>query len=168
MMSLPFRIFGQAIVFAGFAAVIGYLSQAPAYHPIPPGHAQIKLSFAHGGKPKGGCRARTETELAELAPNMRKALLCPRERVSVFIRFSLDGSEVYEDVLPPTGIRKDGGARTYRKFIVPAGPHRLEFKLRDSERADGFDYAAARTVQLKAGQNLAVDFDAEAGGFVFR
>lgn len=168
MMPLPMRIFGQVALLAGFAAGIGFLSQAPAYHPIPSGHAQIKLSFAHGGKPKGGCRARTQAELAKLAPNMRKAQLCPRERVPVFIRFSLDGTEIYEDVLPPTGIRQDGAARTYRKFIVTAGTHQLEFKLRDSERTDGFDYAAVRTVQLKAGQNLAVDFDAEAGGFVFR
>jgi hypothetical protein len=164
----PFLLAGQALVYAGFAAVIGWLSQAPAYHPIPEGHAQIKLSFAHGGKPKGGCRKRSAEELAALAPNMRKVLDCPRERVPVVVMFNLDGQDVYEDSLEPTGVRKDGASRTYRKFIVSAGEHRLRFKLRDSERSEGFDYTAERVVVLVPGQNLAVDFDAEGGGFQFR
>ena len=161
------RLLCQALVYGGFAAAIGWLSHAPAYHPIPENHAQIKLSFAHGGKPKGGCRKRTSEELAKLPANMRKVMDCPRERVPLVIVFNLDGQTVYEDSLPPSGLQGDGASRTYRKFIVPSGAHRLDFKLRDTERPDGFDYTAARTVELKAGQNLAVDFDAEAGGFQF-
>ena len=163
----PVRLCGQALVYVGFAVLVGYLSQAPAYRPIPEEHAQIKFSFAHGGKPKGGCRQRTAEELAELAPNMRKALLCPRERVPVVVEFDLDDKQVYRATLPPTGLRGDGASRTYEKFVVPAGSHRLSFRLRDTERTDGFDYAAERTVNLRAGQNLAVDFDATSGGFVF-
>lgn len=165
---MPLRILGQGVVYAGFAVLIAHFSQAPAYHPIPAGHAQIKLSFAHGGKPKGGCRQRTTGELANLAPNMRKATLCPRERVPVVVLFSLDDVPVFNVSLPPTGLRGDGASQTYRKFVVPAGSHRLAFKLRDSERTEGFDYAVDRTFELKPGQNLAVDFDAQAGGFVFR
>jgi hypothetical protein len=165
---MPLRILGQGVIYTGFALLIAHFSQAPAYHPIPDGYAQIKLSFAHGGKPKGGCRQRTAGELANLAPNMRKATLCPRERVPVVVQFTLDNTPVFEASLPPTGLRGDGASQTYRKFLVPSGAHRLTFKLRDSERAAGFDYAVDRAFELKPGQNLAVDFDAQAGGFVFR
>lgn len=165
---LPLRLVGQAAIFAGFAALIWTFSQSPDYQPIPEGQAQVKFSFAHGGKAKGGCRDRSAEELAKLPPNMRKTKVCPRERVPVAVEFRLDGDLVYQESLPPTGARKDGASRTYQKFLVAAGTHRLDFRLRDSERSEGFDYVADRTVTLVAGQNLAVDFDAEAGGFLFR
>jgi len=62
----------------------------------------------------------------------------------------------------------DGPARTYKKFIVPAGEHTITTRLRDSKRASGFDYEASHKVKLKPFQNLAVDFKADAGGFQFR
>lgn len=168
MTMTPLRLLGQAAVYAGFAILVWHFSQAPAYRPIPPNQAQIKLSFAHGGKAKGGCRDRTTKELAKLAPNMRAKLLCPRERVPVVVAFELNGQLIYEESLPPTGIRGDGASRTYRKFLVPEGRHVMAFKLRDTDRVTGFDYAATRTMELKAGQNMAVDFDAVGGGFKFR
>jgi hypothetical protein len=58
-MIAPARYLLQGCVYAGFALMIGYFSQAPVYRPIAEGDAQIKFSFAHGGKPKGGCRDRT-------------------------------------------------------------------------------------------------------------
>ena len=168
MTGAAFRYPAQAAIYAAFAIVVWYFSQAPAYRPIPADSAQIKLSLAHGGQPKGGCRERTADELAALAANMRKTVVCPRERVPLHIVFELDGTRIYEDDLPPTGLRRDGSSKTYRKFVVAAGAHDLTLKLRDSERADGFDYVSQRTVNLVAGQNLAIDFDTVAGGFVFR
>lgn len=168
MMNSVFRYSGQAVVYAGFAALIWYFSIAPTYHPIPPGHAQIKMSFAHGGKPLGGCRDRTSDELSKLAANMRKKQECARQRVPVVVHFSLNSTEVFQGSLPPSGIRGDGTSKMYEKFVVPAGTHQLAFKLRDSERPDGFDYELERTVDLKPGQSFAVDFDAQLGGFVFR
>ena len=162
------RYVGQAIIYSGFAAVVWYFSIAPSYQPIPADHAQIKMSFAHGGKPVGGCRDRTSGELSDLAPNMRKKQLCGRERVPVIVHFSLNDKEVFQGSLPPSGIRGDGASKMYEKFVVPVGTHKLAFKLRDSERTSGFDYEVERTVNLKPGQNFAVDFDAQAGGFVFR
>lgn len=161
------RYVGQAVVYSGFAALVWYFSIAPAYQPIPPNHAQIKMSFAHGGQPLGGCRDRTSDELSKLAPNMRKKQKCARQRVPVVVHFSLNGKEVFQESLPSSGIRGDGTSKMYEKFVVPAGTHQLAFLLRDSEREEGFDYVLERTVDLKPGQNFAVDFDAQLGGFVF-
>jgi hypothetical protein len=74
----------------------------------------------------------------------------------------------YEAVLQPTGFSRDGPSETYDKILVPAGPHHIEARLRDSKRRDGFDYEAVRDVDLQPFQNLAIDFKADRGGFVLR
>jgi len=162
----PVRYGLQVCVYAGFALLIGYFSQAPAYLPIAEGAAQIKFSFAHGGKPKGGCRDRTTAELDALAANMRKAQLCSRERVPVVVSFDLDGKTVFADSLPPSGLRGDGPSHMYEKFNVPAGRHDVSLRLRNSIRAEGWDYHTQATIELKPGQILAIDFDPGNGGFV--
>ncbi len=165
-MKMFIRYVLQACVYAGFALLVGYFSQAPAYQPIAEGDAQIKLSFAHGGKPKGGCRDRTSEELKALAANMRKAQLCSRERVPLLITFVLDGVEVFSDTLPPSGLKGDGPSRMYEKFNVPAGRHELTLQLRNTIRTEGWDFRTHRIVTLKPAQILAIDFDPGAGGFV--
>ena len=65
-------------------------------------------------------------------------------------------------------VLRDGAARAYVKFLVPAGPHLVEAWLRDSKRAEGYDYTLRREVTLEEWQNLAIDFIAEQGGFLFR
>lgn len=167
MSRLP-RYLGQAVVYGLFALLIAYFSHRPPYRALPEDHAVINLTFAHGGKPKGGCRDRTAEELAKLPANMRKTRVCPRERLPVVVEFDLDGQRIYADSLPPTGLRGDGPSRTYENFVVPVGRHTVVFRLRDSDRADGFDYVSKRTVELAAGQHFGVDFDAEAGGFIYR
>lgn len=165
-MNVAFRYAFQICIYVGFALLLGYFSQAPTYRPIPEGAAQVKLSFAHGGKPIGGCRDRTEAELQALAANMRKPQLCSRERVAVTIVFELDGVTVFEDALAPSGLRGDGPSQTYQKFTVPAGSHEVTLRLRNTTRTEGWDYQAHRVVELDAGQILAIDFDPSAGGFI--
>jgi len=165
-MNAPTRYLLQGCVYAGFALMLGYFSQAPNYRPIAEGDAQIKLSFAHGGKPKGGCRDRTAAELSALAANMRKAQLCSRERVDVVVQFELDGKTVFDQSLPPSGLRGDGPSHMYEKFDVPAGRHEVLLRLRNTTRADGWDFQAHRHVALQPGQILAIDFDPGNGGFL--
>jgi len=166
-MSGVLRYLGQGAVYGLFAALIGTLSMYPVYDPFPPGHALVKLSLAYAGKPKGDCHRRTPEELAKLAPNMRKPFVCPRRRLPLLIELEMDGAVLYRDVLKPTGLAGDGPSRAYRRFTVPAGEHRLVARLRDTDRADGFDHARAEKVTLKAGQNLAIDFKGTAAGFTF-
>ena len=73
-----------------------------------------------------------------------------------------------EAVLQPGGFSGDGQAQTYEKFIVPAGKHVIEARLRDSKRSEGFDYERRFEAELAPWQNLAIDFKAEQGGFLFR
>lgn len=159
---------GQVAFFAALAVFIGYFSASPAYRQVPDGMAQIKLSFRHGGARVEDCRKLTPEEIAKLPANERRPNTCSRERLPMLIEIMLDGAPLYSDTLHPTGLSNDGPAETYAKFIVPAGRHVIEARLRDSKRTEGFDYEAVKDIDLVPFQNLAVDFKSDQGGFLFR
>ena len=55
----------------------------------------------------------------------------------------------------------------YRRVAVPAGEHRFVVKLSDT--VDGaYGFVGDRTIDLKPGRVLVIDFDAKEGGWVFR
>jgi hypothetical protein len=164
----PLQLAGQALFYAAAAVFIGYFASNPAYRQLPEGAAQIKLSFRHGAARIEDCRRLTSEEIAKLPPNERRPNTCSRERISIAVELRLDDRLLYAAVLEPTGLSGDGPAETYQKFIVPAGRHILTAKLRDSKRSEGFDYEKQVEVDLKPSQNLAVDFKADQGGFLFR
>jgi len=158
---------GQAIVYAGFAAMLGYFSIQPTYNRIEPGDALIKLSFAHAARHAGECRTRTAEELEDMAANMRTLRECPRERLPVTVELEIDGELQLAETLAPTGLHKDGASSIYRRIPVSAGRHEIVARLRDTKGGVGFDYLAERNVDLMPGDSLAIDFDAVSGGFSF-
>lgn len=158
----------QAALYAGFAAAVGILASWPTYGGLPDGTAQIKLSFSHSGARAEECHRLTVEELAKLPTSERRPSDCSRRRLPVTVQLVVDGNSLYEATLEPGGFSGDGPVKVYEKFIVNAGKHRIEARLRDSKRDDGFDYETAYEAGLAAGQNLAIDFKAEQGGFLFR
>ena len=166
-MANPLGYLGQGAVYGLLALGIGYFSDRPAHTHFPPDLALIKLSFAHGAR-KEDCRPRTAEELANLPPNMRRPKVCSRERLPVAVELLLDGEPLYKAVLPPTGLAGDGPSRAYQRFAVPPGQHELTARLRDTARAEGFDYERTVVVDLAPAQSLAIDFRGEMGGFIFR
>jgi hypothetical protein len=166
-MAKPLGYIGQGAVYLLLALGIGYFSDRPAHTHFPPNLALIKLSFAHGAQ-KEDCRRRTDEELAKLPPNMRRPMVCARERLPITVELLLDGEPLYQAVLPPTGLAGDGPSRAYQRFAVAPGRHELSARLRDTDRAEGFDFERTAVVELAPAQSLAIDFRAEMGGFVFR
>ena len=73
---------------------------------------------------------------------------------------------MFADTLPPSGLQGDGPSRMYEKFDVPAGRHEVTLRLRNTTRAEGWDFQSHRVVALRPAQILAIDFDPGAGGFV--
>lgn len=158
---------GQAIVYAALAVAIGIFATWPAYRQFPEGMAQVKLSFAHGAARRQECRRLTSQEIAKLPPSERRPNTCERERVPIHVQLQVDKRTVLDERLEPTGLAADGPARIYRKFAIPAGEHIIVARLRDSRGEGPFDYETRRPVTLSAGQNLAIDFKSDAGGFIF-
>jgi len=167
-MTRVLKYIGQGIVYAAVAVFIGYFASRPLFHQFPDGQAQIKLSFAHGAARTKECRRLTPQEIAKLPPNERRPNTCDRARVAMHVQLDLDGKIIYEAKLEPTGLAGDGPARAYRKFAVPAGPHTITARLRDTRKTTGFNYETRHEVDLVPGQNLAVDFKADQGGFIFQ
>ena len=164
----PLALFGQAVTYAVFAAILGIFANGPAYAPAPPDKAQIVLSLIHGGKPAGECRDRSAAELAKLAPNMRRKMDCPRGRVPLLVELKVDGNTLFRESLPPKGFAGDFPSHIHRRFPIEPGEHRIEVRLRDSNRSEGFDYENTAAMTLGPRQSAAIGFRAAAGGFVFR
>ncbi|MBK6336416.1 MAG: hypothetical protein IPG28_09290 [Betaproteobacteria bacterium] len=157
----------QAVCYAAFMAVVGYFATSPPYVHLPAGQAVVKLSLQHAGQRKEACRERSAEELAKLAPNMRAASDCPRERAPLVVDIRMDDQPLFALVAPPRGLSRDGASTVYRRVAVAAGTHRFETRLADS--VDGtFRFTGQRTVDLKPGRVLVIDFDAKEGGWVFR
>jgi hypothetical protein len=165
---IPWRsILLQVPAYAAFAAFVGYFSSAPPYRHLDPGMAVVKLSFIHAGERKLACHERTPEELAKLAPNMRAAFDCPRERSDVKVEVEMDGKVIYEISARPSGLRNDLPSAVYRRLDVPAGHHTFRARLADTP--DGaFRHHGEASVDLAPGRVLVIDFVASRGGFEFR
>lgn len=159
------RIVAQVVAYTAFAAFLGFFSVSPTYTQLAPDLGVIKLSFSHAGQPKTECRRRTQEQMDELAPNMRRPMDCPRERVPLLLELELDGEQIYQAALPPSGVAGDGASTVYQNFPVPAGRYSLVARLRDSRRGQGFDWTMERTVNISPRENVVIDFRAETGGF---
>ena len=161
------RIAAQLALYVPLMALIGYFSSAPKFSPVGADEALLRLSFIHAAQRKQPCRERSAEELAKLAPNMRAQQVCPRARSPVMVEIELDGRPLYRIVAPPAGLAADGASTVYRRLSVPAGRHEIRARLSDNSQGE-FNYVAERTVELAAGRVLLIDFNATAGGFVFR
>lgn len=166
-MNAAARYAAQGVLYAAFVAAVGYFASAPAYRHIAPGEALVRLSFIHAAQRKEPCHSRTPEELAKLPPNMRAQTVCPRERANVIVELEMDGKPLYRVVAAPSGLGKDGAATVYRRLVVGAGPHRFRARLADDVKG-AFAYSAERDIDIGAGRVLLIDFNAAAGGFVFK
>jgi len=152
---------GQFVVILALFAAVSSFAAWPVYRQIPQGSAVVVLTLV-------ACRRLTSQEIAKLPPNMRRALDCPRERRPVYVELDLGGHNIYRASLAPTGIAGDGPSRVYHRFVVPAGEHSIAVRMRDSARADGFDYERQGRISLAPDQLFVIDFRSDSGEFVFR
>ncbi|MBL0144179.1 MAG: hypothetical protein IPP91_19250 [Betaproteobacteria bacterium] len=166
-MNRPLRYLLQGLLYGAFAATLGYFSTSPAFEPLPPGHALIRLSLNHAGQRKVACRTRTPEELAKLAPNMRAAEDCSRERAPVLVKVELNGKSVADIVAAPTGLSRDGASVAYRRIPVVAGTYLVKVSIADNA-AGLFDRVREEEVRLEPGRVLVIDFEPGKGGIVLR
>lgn len=162
----PIRWLLQVVAYGAFAAFLGYFSTSPAYRLRGDDEAVVKLSFSHSAQLVRACRERSATELAQLAPNMRTKMDCPRERADVLVELDMDGKPLYRIRTQPTGLHQDGAATVYRRLHIPAGRHRFHARLADGPQG-GFTFVRDVELDLAPGQIIIVDFRNGEGGFVF-
>ena len=85
------RFAAQLALYLPLMLILGYFSTEPRFSAVAPGEALVRISFIHATERREKCRSRSEAELAKLAPNMRAALDCPRERTPLEVQLELDG-----------------------------------------------------------------------------
>ena len=166
-MKRALQIAAQLALYVPLMALIGYFSTEPRFSALQEGEALVRLSFIHAAERKEKCRERSPEELAKLAPNMRAALDCPRERSPLVVELELDGKVVLRREVEPAGLKRDGNATVYHRLPVPAGRHKIAVRMRDRP-GEGFNYTREETLELAAGRVLLIDFVATQGGFQFR
>lgn len=160
------RFAAQLALYLPLMAILAVFSTEPRFSTLAPGEALVRLSFIHATQRKEACRERSAEELAKLAPNMRAALECPRERSPLLVELELDGKLVLRRETQPSGLRRDGNVAVYQRFALPAGRHRIVARLRD-RAGGGFNHVREETLELAAGRVLLIDFNASRGGFAF-
>lgn len=158
----------QAVLYALFAAFVGYFSTAPSLRLLGDDEALLRLSLLHAGKPKEDCRKRTPEELAKMPPHMRTPLDCPRERSPVRVRVELDGRAVIDESFAPAGLSKDGASAAYRRMPIAAGRHTLRVQLNDDARRRDFTHERSVELDVQPGRIVLIDFDAEKGGVLIK
>lgn len=156
-----------AIVGIGMAC-LGVFSTWPAYHPLPPETALLRLSFSHPGRIVGDCRQRTAEELAKLPPQRRVATECPRERSPVRVRVEVDGREILAESFAPAGFSRDGAATGYRRMPIAAGHHRIRAQLADDVRVVGYNYEREIEIDARPGRIVLIDFAPDRGGVIIQ
>jgi hypothetical protein len=162
------RILLQIVAYAAIAVLLGYFATLPPYQYGDTAQATIKLSLSHATDRVKPCVPLTQEEIEALAANMRRAEACERERLPLTLELDIDGENVVSIVAAPSGLWNDGPASIYERFDVTAGRHTVRVRLRDTARAEGWDYEKTETVDLDPGRYFAVTFKAETGGFNFR
>jgi hypothetical protein len=166
-MKRALQIAAQLALYVPLMALIGYFSTEPRFTTLGPDEALLRLSFIHAAERKEPCRERSAEELAKLAPNMRAALDCPRERAMLLVELEVDGQIALRREVPPAGVQRDGNATVYHRLPLPAGRHRIVARLRDRP-GEGFNFVGETTLELAPGAALLIDFSKAKGGFVFR
>jgi hypothetical protein len=165
-MAKPAAIIGQVVLYGAFAGFIGYFSTHPTYKQIPDDVSLVKLSMSHlGGRE---CRKRTAEELAKLPPNMRAPLDCPRGRSDIKLLVELDDKPLFETVMHPTGLSKDGISTVYKRFELKAGSYKLAVKMNDNLVNPGWNHVKEEQVTLKPARVLVIDFNPDKGGLFFQ
>jgi len=161
-------LLGQIAAFILFALGIGYFSNSPSFTYHDPEMALIMVSFSHASERKEKCRRFTQEEIAALAPNMRRPMDCPRERVPVYVEVIMDGKTLLSKSYKPTGLAKDGSTSIYERIPVKPGQHQLIAKLRDSNRERGYDYESNISISLEPKELFVIDFRKDINGFYFQ
>lgn len=162
------RYLVQACCFGAFAVLVGYLSASPAYEYRDAAAAIVKVSLSHAADRVEPCVVLTPEEVAKLAPNMRQEMRCKRERLPIVVELAVDGERLLQLEAAPSGLWNDGPASVYETLSIAPGVHTMAIRMRDTDRADGWDYQRSESVVLEAGRYFTITFAADNGGFSFR
>jgi len=110
-----------------------------------------------------------EGQQQQISTNLVSSMLCPRERVPVRLKLTMDDTLLLEKEFSPAGFSNDGLTYVNYELNVFPGKHSLALNIVDSlkeERQSGIDFKTE--VILKDRQVLFIDFDDKLSQFYIR
>ena len=125
----------------------------------------MTLAFGHTAKRVSECKSLTSSEVAQLAPNMRAMVDCPRERSPLTVEVSLDERLASRLEIESPGLYNDQSIDVYREIITRAGDHRLTIRMNDDVNVNGPTHVFDEVIHLQPTQRMVVSFDARRDGF---
>jgi len=152
------QILGQAVLYALFFIPLAYLTHTPNYQQLDTDMAVLKVAVRHAGKIVGECTTLSASEYANLAANMKRPEVCPRERSPLELTLLLDGETLYRDTIPASGLHSDGVSSMYKRFVVPAGTYHLQLQMNDDVATQGNTWELDQHIELQPAQVLVANF----------
>ena len=151
----------QAVLFIGLTAFVGYFSDRPVHSALPADQSELKLVIRHSGKLMGECHQMSTADLDKLAPNMRKPMVCPREKSPLSVELSLNDSVRFSGEVQPSGIHNDGVLALYRMFPVSTGDVVVQLRIKDDIRQDDYTHTFRETMSVDPSSIVVLRFDDE-------
>jgi hypothetical protein len=158
MDNMKLRYLGQAILYALFFLPLVYLTSAPDYRQLPPDMAELKIAIRHAGQVVGECTDLSSEDFANLAANMKRPQVCPRERSPLQLQLIVDGETLYRATVPASGLHNDGMSSMYQRFAVPSGNHQLRLQMNDDVNIEGPTWSLEQDVELAPAQVMVASF----------
>jgi hypothetical protein len=153
------RDWGVQIVLWGVVlAGLGWFSRLPAIEVTAAGQTEIKLVVRYSGKRLGECREMSTADLENLPPNMRTPVVCPREKSRLYAELMIDDVIHVQETVTPSGLHNDGVLSAFHRIAVDTGNARLQLRIRDDERVEGFTHVMDETIPLSPDKVLTIHF----------
>ena len=153
------RYLGQAALYALFFLPLVYISHSPNYKNLDEGIAVLKVAVRHPGEIIGECTSSAVEGHGMRPSSMTQAIeVCPRERSPLQLELVLDGKILYSATVPPSGLHNDGISSMYRRFELPAGSHKLQIKMNDDVKVEGYNWQLEQEIILAPAQVMVASF----------
>ncbi len=148
----------QLLFFSALMVFAGYFSDSPAYQLLESGQTELKLVVRHSGNIIGECRALDTGEIAALAPNMRRPMVCPREKAPMRVELDLNNKREFTETITPSGLHDDGVLALFRKFTLDSGDLILHLRITENPDAGGLPRDYEKQFQVDAHSTLIVEY----------
>lgn len=149
---------GQVVLLGLLLGGLGYLSDSPRIHLVDNQHTELRLVIRFSGKRIGECIQLTDQALADKAPNMRQATVCPRGKSSMDLTLSVNAEEILSETIHPSGLHNDGMLAMYRTFTIPVGMTQVDLAI--SERSgEPSSHLLSENIATSSRSNVILQFD---------
>jgi coenzyme F420-reducing hydrogenase delta subunit/ferredoxin len=148
-----------ALIFAALTGVgsdLGYAS--PKID-----HSELVVSFSHPGLSGENCRTLSDAELAKIPVHMRKPVQCDRTRSAVRLAVRIDGVEILNKSIPPSGLWEDGNSVALERIAVEPGRHLVQLAIGDTADPDEWTHRDQQELDFTLEDRRVVVFDRVSG-----